>query len=249
MIGSVEIRYVDQKKGRGLFASKPIKAGQTICFEKVFAKSTSAPSKYKMAKKEALCMEILRKIYPYLKLQSMDGVRCKYDSCLLYAQRVGSLYDSSSIKKTVPPLQLFRYQQTISFSHADDGGDDEKENAVGRAEHILSVQNIEGIIDSNCYESLIDPDDIEVIEAKYANTSKYDEKEIESKMYLGIWPLASFINHSDTPNAYRIFWYNHMIVIADTNIGKGEEICLSYLNPFMSETEKKEHLLQGWNIQ
>eukprot|EP01083_Nonionella_stella_P070302 188002_1 len=228
-VGALSIQWINNKKGRGIVATKDIKSGDVVLIEKVFAKGKYTNNQ--CSKRDVLVMNIVQKIYPHLQ---MDGFEC--NPSLLNAKRIqclynGGCYDDDTSNKWVPQMDLFKYN--MDSKDIKDFG-------------LCSAHDIGRVIDANCYESLCDPNDIDLIEAKYTNKSA--NKSIEKKMYVGLWLLTSFVNHSDEPNVYRIIWYNTMVIIANRDIKKGEEICLSYLNPFMSDHDRKNQLNEGWGI-
>ncbi|XP_076941726.1 methyltransferase FGSG_00040-like [Bidens hawaiensis] len=57
---------------------------------------------------------------------------------------------------------------------------------------------------------------------------------------VGLWVLASFINHSCNPNAKRFHIGDHVIVHASRDIKEGEEITLGYFDVFAPLKTRKE---------
>lgn len=182
-----------------------------------------------MSKRELLIMEILKKIYPYLNIKGLGYNLSTFDCDKLSFQYNGK--NGNDLK--IPTMDIFKYNE------GKECYDDDKD--------MMTVSDIEGIIDKNSYESLIDPNDIDLMEQQY----KYGQNNnnMDDKMYMGLWLLTSYINHNDSPNSYRMIWYNTMIIMADRDIKKDEEITNSYLNPFMEEDDKKDILSEKWGIQ
>ncbi|CAI9297067.1 unnamed protein product [Lactuca saligna] len=64
---------------------------------------------------------------------------------------------------------------------------------------------------------------------------------------VGIWVLASFINHSCNPNAKRFHIGDHVIVHASRDIKEGEEITLGYFDVFSPLKTRKE-MTKNWGF-
>ncbi|KAJ0816568.1 putative [histone H3]-lysine(4) N-trimethyltransferase chromatin remodeling SET family [Helianthus annuus] len=64
---------------------------------------------------------------------------------------------------------------------------------------------------------------------------------------VGIWLLASFINHSCNPNAKRFHIGDHVIVHASRDIKEGEEITLGYFDVFSPLKTRKE-MAKNWGF-
>ncbi|GJT57911.1 anaphase-promoting complex/cyclosome 2 [Tanacetum coccineum] len=64
---------------------------------------------------------------------------------------------------------------------------------------------------------------------------------------VGIWVLASFINHSCNPNAKRYHIGDHVIVHASRDIKEGEEITLGYFDVFSPLKNRKE-MAKNWGF-
>ncbi|XP_065859466.1 methyltransferase FGSG_00040-like [Euphorbia lathyris] len=64
----------------------------------------------------------------------------------------------------------------------------------------------------------------------------------------GLWVLASFINHSCTPNSRRLHIGDHILVHVSRDVKSGEEITLPYFDILSSLENRKEILKQrGFN--
>ncbi|XP_071717464.1 methyltransferase FGSG_00040 [Rutidosis leptorrhynchoides] len=64
---------------------------------------------------------------------------------------------------------------------------------------------------------------------------------------VGIWILASFINHSCHPNVKRFHVGDHVIIHASRNIKEGEEITLGYFDVFSPLKARKE-MAKNWGF-
>ncbi|KAL5553749.1 hypothetical protein UlMin_041150 [Ulmus minor] len=64
---------------------------------------------------------------------------------------------------------------------------------------------------------------------------------------IGLWILASFINHSCVPNARRLHVGDHVIVHASRDVKAGEEITFAYFN-MLSSLEKRKEMSKSWGF-
>ncbi|XP_022996186.1 uncharacterized protein LOC111491461 [Cucurbita maxima] len=64
---------------------------------------------------------------------------------------------------------------------------------------------------------------------------------------VGLWVLASFINHSCSPNARRLHIGDHIMVHAARDIKTGEEITFSYFDP-LSPWKDRKRMSETWGF-
>ncbi|KAK6921999.1 LOW QUALITY PROTEIN: SET domain [Dillenia turbinata] len=64
---------------------------------------------------------------------------------------------------------------------------------------------------------------------------------------VGLWVLASFINHSCVPNARRIHIRNHVIVLASRDVKAGEDITFAYFD-VLSPLNKRREMSMNWGF-
>ncbi|CAH8253484.1 unnamed protein product [Arabidopsis lyrata] len=65
---------------------------------------------------------------------------------------------------------------------------------------------------------------------------------------VGLWTLASFINHSCIPNARRLHVGDYVIVHASRDIKAGEEITFAYFD-VLSPLEKRKEMAESWGFR
>jgi tetratricopeptide (TPR) repeat protein len=94
---------------------------------------------------------------------------------------------------------------------------------------IIDIERIEKICSFNSFGS------IEVFEALM---NQKDSK----KKSTGLWIYPSFINHSCVSNSFNVFYGDVMMIYAIKNLKKGEEITLSYLDPFEPYDKRLEKM-------
>lgn len=64
---------------------------------------------------------------------------------------------------------------------------------------------------------------------------------------VGLWILASFINHSCNPNARRLHVGDHMLVHASRDVKAGEEITFAYFD-VLSPLSKRKEMSETWGF-
>lgn len=64
---------------------------------------------------------------------------------------------------------------------------------------------------------------------------------------VGLWVLASFINHSCSPNARRLHIGDHILIHASRDIKTGEEITFAYFDPLSSWKDRKR-MSETWGF-
>ncbi|KAI6686410.1 hypothetical protein NL676_032323 [Syzygium grande] len=111
----------------------------------------------------------------------------------------------------VPDLSIFRAEAGESHAYPNEK---------------LEMNRILGILDVN---SLVEN----------ANSAKVMGR---NKDYygVGLWFLASFINHSCCPNARRLHVGNHLMVIASRDVKAGEELTFAYFDVLQPPTKRRE---------
>lgn len=65
---------------------------------------------------------------------------------------------------------------------------------------------------------------------------------------VGLWVLASFINHSCNPNARRLHVGDYVLVHASRDVKTGEEITFAYFDVLLP-LEKRREMSRTWGFQ
>ncbi|RID46486.1 hypothetical protein BRARA_I03142 [Brassica rapa] len=65
---------------------------------------------------------------------------------------------------------------------------------------------------------------------------------------VGLWTLASFMNHSCLPNARRLHVGDYAVVHASRDIKAGEEITFAYFDVLSSPLEKRKEMAESWGF-
>ena len=106
-------------------------------------------------------------------------------------------------------------------------GDLDRNNKIDSG--VIDIERIEKICSFNSFEG------IQVYEMLMVNK---DSK----KKSTGLWLYPSFINHSCLSNTFHLFYGDIMMVYAIKDLKKGEEITLSYLDPFETYEKRLEKM-------
>uniref|UniRef100_A0AC35GU03 SET domain-containing protein n=1 Tax=Panagrolaimus sp. PS1159 TaxID=55785 RepID=A0AC35GU03_9BILA len=81
---------------------------------------------------------------------------------------------------------------------------------------------------------------------KICETNRYGTSE-NGKLDSCLFILTSYFNHACLANAFRYDYGDVMIVYASDDIKKGEEICISYLDPLYGFLDR-QNKLSGWKF-
>lgn len=119
----------------------------------------------------------------------------------------------------IPDISLFRPDEVFETC------DNSKQN--------LEMENLLSILDVN---SLVE----DAVSAKVMGKNK-------DYYGVGLWTLASFINHSCIPNARRLHVGDYAIVHASRDIKAGEEITSAYFD-VLSPLEKRKEMAESWGF-
>lgn len=123
-------------------------------------------------------------------------------------------------KLEIPDISLFRPEE------ASETYDDSKQD--------LGMEKLLSILDVN---SLVE----DAVSAKVIGKNK--------EYYgVGLWTLASFINHSCVPNARRVHVGDYAVVHASRDIKAGEEITSAYFDVLSSPLEKRKEMAESWGF-
>ncbi|ESQ34307.1 hypothetical protein EUTSA_v10007288mg [Eutrema salsugineum] len=111
---------------------------------------------------------------------------------------------------------------------------DEAFETCGNSKQSLDTEKLLSILDVN---SLVE----DAVSAKVMGKNK--------EYYgVGLWTLASFINHSCLPNARRLHVGEYAIVHASRDIKAGEEITSAYFDVLSSPLEKRKEMAESWGF-
>ncbi|KAK4180472.1 hypothetical protein QBC36DRAFT_229583 [Triangularia setosa] len=218
-IGPVGVRQ-SESRGRGLFTTKAVKAGDLLFCEKAFVyafhegEGMSSNSRLMMnllidvnansfttgAQPELITM-LVQKLYQNPSLASIvkDLHRGSYSP-------VQGVFDIIDGKPVIDSFLLTRILLINSFGCRLSGKAGPLKQANGQP---INVNNFNDLFPS-----------------------------------LGIWTFASHINHSCTSNAFRSFIGDMMILRANQDLPANAEVTIQYLNPF--NPERQQVFVKNW---
>lgn len=129
-------------------------------------------------------------------------------------------------------------KQAARFVDLYDGGYEPK-SPLQQIDGVVVLDTFQGqaVVDYNCFGS---PD------VRSVGDVVPEKDPLRST---GIWIQASYMNHSCDPNAARAFIGDLMIVHANRDIAKDEEIYISYILPDVDYQKTKRKLMSGWGFQ
>ncbi|CAI6021747.1 unnamed protein product [Clonostachys chloroleuca] len=211
-IGPVEIG-LSGSKGRGLFTTRAVKAGDLLLCEKAFA--------HAFVDTEGVHKQDLTVLIDAER--DMITVGGQAELIRLVAQKI---YHNPSMAAAVTGLHHGSYQP-VDVTEVD---------GIPLVDTFL----ISRIISLNCFGCPLTTRDLKT---RGGNQGGIDEKIHHS---CGLWPMASYINHSCDRNATRAFIGDFMIVRATRDLDSGAELKWWYYEPGQ-DNKKGAH--NHWGFQ
>lgn len=213
--GPIEMRYVDGKRGRGLFLTKDVKEGELLLVSNALAVArlqgkpvTPAASRINTDKLSAILEDLITQLVE---------LAAKSPSIL---HQLYSLQDSSDYPGgALPPKILFSGQGDMA----------EQEPGV----LTLDVQRIRRIVGINALEGdFMWPSFGYKLDHKRVGLRSEENFLREEQHAAGLWALPSFINHSCCPNSSLTHIGPALFVHATRNLKKDTEITCAYHDIF-----------------
>ena len=214
------VRLAKVKHGRGLVATRDIKAGECLF---VIQPTVSAPVEDVHA-----------------KWSETESVEMAAEEVLVAAMRTALAGDNVAVANSFLALvgssdTAASQQDCLSVDRLLGKDNDDSDFTVDSP---ISNADLLQIVRRNAFG----PDFVtySVIERRWKADPSFQPSRI-----LGLYPFAAMINHSCAPNALRVFAANNlMIVHASEAISAGQEILWSYLPPTLPYTERQSTLME-----
>ncbi|KAL1569917.1 methyltransferase [Salvia divinorum] len=113
---------------------------------------------------------------------------------------------------------------------------------VFRSEAEVGIGNVGGRVDNERLRSILDVNSVleDAISAKILGKNA-------DYQGVGLWILASFINHSCDPNVRRVHVGDYMVVHAARDVKAGEELTLAYFD-VLAPREKRREMADNWGF-
>jgi len=90
--------------------------------------------------------------------------------------------------------------------------------------------------------------DIAHLLARFAANNHVICDEESNEIGIGIYPLASMVNHSCTPNSAQVFHGKKILFKAIRKILPGEEVTISYVDLCLTRQERRTTLLESYHF-
>ncbi|MCJ1464635.1 hypothetical protein MMC07_003248 [Pseudocyphellaria aurata] len=222
-IGPVEIRQTESK-GRGLFVTKPVQAGDLLLCEKAFCRAHADEGK-------GVGIAGYSTINLLINPSANQGfMGTQPDLIKLIVQK---LYRNPSLAPAFTTLYHGTYEG-VSAPKVD-------------SEPIVDTFLVERVISLNSFGCPVSS--LNTHFRLCGIQSPLSEREtLKAHHSCGIWTHASFINHCCISNARRAFIGNLMIVRASRDMEAGTEITFGYHNPEGKSVKELEKKLSHWGF-
>ena len=219
-IGDIEVQP-STVHGNGVFAKRNIKYGELLLVTKaiVFTKDEST-SKNDFFLKIELSQNLKEKL---LKVSSRSTF---LNNKLVNLHYNKNFKDSWKRDKTTK-VSIDQYKpNSLSLNLKNRNYDNNL---------VLSTEILNSIIELNNYIDYASISNIGNIEDSF-----FHKKSTNINMGTGLWFIPSFFNNSCIENASKFFVEDYMIVFANKNINKGEELMFSYFEDSTPYDKRKE---------
>ncbi|EKD16905.1 uncharacterized protein L3040_001187 [Drepanopeziza brunnea f. sp. 'multigermtubi'] len=219
--GPVEVR-ASAGRGRGLYTTKPVQAGDLLLCEKAFAYSY-AMSQEDIAKQSSMDLETRRREVCYLFHVPMEKITVGTHPHII--NKISTqLILNPSLKPAFEDLYHGDYQSNTT--PPSDGSTVVDTFLVARTVYF------------NAFRSPL------TSRHKTRNPEEYSDPSLCTS---GLWILASYINHSCEPNCRRAFIGDVQIVRAARDMPADTEITLSYIETD-DPAKMNQRLFDGWGF-
>ncbi|XP_042023686.1 methyltransferase FGSG_00040-like [Salvia splendens] len=130
----------------------------------------------------------------------------------------------------------------ISFLSAGDVLEEAPGMEVFRPEADVGIGDFSGRVDKERLLSILDVNSVleDAISAKVLGRNA-------DYQGVGLWILASFINHSCEPNVRRVHVGDYMVVHASRDVKAGEELTMAYFD-VLAPREKRREMADNWGF-
>ncbi|KAL2832560.1 TPR domain protein [Aspergillus cavernicola] len=219
-IGPVEVRQ-SGTKGRGLFTTKAVKAGDLLLCEKAFAHAYVNTENIDTGQR----MTLLINAENNTMTMGAQG-----DLIKMIVQR---LYQNPSLASTITDLHHGLYEPT-KVTEVD-------------GTPVVDTFLVERIIAMNVFGCPLTTRDYSV-KTTLKSTKPSDRKD-ELFHSCGIWPTASYINHSCDSNARRAFIGDMMIIRASRDLPANTEVTFIYRQPVDQDSDACQTMFDHWGFQ
>lgn len=154
-------------------------------------------------------------------------------------------------------------QKSASASVSSENTDEEYLN---RLQGVISVSQLALAILSEAFQEGMSPDEIEDRMRRREREHGVDTSKMMNlissfeincftivdghgtRLGMGLYPEASMFNHSLTPNAQAVFADETLEVKALRDIAPGEEVTISYCDPYVSKELNRKRMLRGYGF-
>ncbi|TVY83563.1 hypothetical protein LSUE1_G003604 [Lachnellula suecica] len=225
--GPIEVRE-SKGRGRGLFITRAVKAGELLLCEKAFSYSFAAPP---------------GEMADISKSMSQSSVLMDVPENRISRGTHADIIRDISNKLVLNPSLAASFENLFHGEYDGGGG------ILVDGTPVVDTFLVAKTIHQNCFGCpLTSRDAVYDPELARASNHKYTEQHQKGSGTTGIWILASYINHSCNPNCRRSFIGDLQIVRAARDMAANTEIMFPYIDGEEPGTLNKK-LSKGWRFQ
>jgi hypothetical protein len=224
-------------KGRAAVAKRHIRAGTIVVLEKPLAYvpfpdsslviDSLSKNKYRLSENEERIKMLPKQSSPTAEGSSFGGNLC------ILAARCFEASNSDAVEKE---------RFALLCDHIGNGGTNDVEGLEECAKIVMaliqsSVRSAEAPDISEC----------RAIICQLACNLFTIVDDFQNEAGVGCYPYAALLNHSCSPNCIQLFdAHGNITLRTNTNVAKGEELCISYIDTAMPTWYRQRELLQGY---
>lgn len=222
-VGPVAVRD-SPSRGKGLFTTKKVKAGELLLCEKAFAYSYASDDSPIGRQKMTILMNLNSK------------TMCMGGQADLITQTVQKLFHNHGGAGTFTDLHHGDYEK-VAVSSVD-------------GTPVVDTFLVAKIIQLNCFGAPRSSYDSQYANLGAQNKKSRESDEGKSHTTCGVWPLASRINHSCVTNCSRSFIGDMMLVRATEDLEPNSELYHGYHHAAPNETyEETQKHMRNWGFE
>ncbi|KAG6546856.1 hypothetical protein Mapa_011472 [Marchantia paleacea] len=227
-VGPIQVKAASGDKGRGLFLTKHVEAGDLLLVSNPLAMLDSMSAN--KCRKNSLDSCAKGRLDPEIQEKLVHAVRERAKVSTKNRQRLLALcHGPDSVQHAVPSMDLFIPGRRLAPPVETLNLEEERINR-------LVMRNA---IDRNMVSTALE---------RRHDPPRPDAEDHEERVFWGLWVLPSFINHSCIPNVSMVVIGRALFVYASRDLSAGEELLCSYFNVFQPLPQRREIASRCWDF-
>ncbi|BFI04679.1 protein MpATXR1 [Marchantia polymorpha subsp. ruderalis] len=226
-VGPIQVKAASGDKGRGLFLTKHVEAGDLLLVSNPLAMLDSMSAN--KCRKNSLDSGAKGRLDPEIQEKLVLAVRERAKVSTKNRQRLLALcHGPDSAQHAVPSMDLFIPGRRVA-----------PVETLNLEEERINRLVMRNAIDRNMVSTALE---------RRHDPPRTDAEDHEERVFWGLWVLPSFINHSCIPNVSMVVIGRALFVYASRDLSAGEELLCSYFNVFQPLPQRREIASRCWDF-